>query len=202
MHILFADDHKMFADAAVALIYQAHPQARIDVVGDYQELSVQIRQNPDYDVVICDLHMPGGRQRHAIAQIRSVCESALIILITGSADPGEIGNAFAQGADAFVHKTQSATELVRIVEQFAARRQHSPDEDLADCSSSLSNPLSRRERETLRLVATGKQTKEIAQSMQIAPTTVKVYIRSLLKKTGSKTRTELAVFAIEKGYRP
>jgi DNA-binding NarL/FixJ family response regulator len=202
MHILFADDQKMFADAAVALIYQAHPEARIDVVGDYQELSVQIRQNPDYDVVICDLHMPHGQQWHAIAQIRQVCESALIILITGSADSAEIGKALSQGADAFVHKTQSGTELVRIVEQFADRRRHSPDKDLSDHRPSLSRPFSRREHQTLRLVATGKQTKEIAQSMQIAPTTVKVYIQSLLKKTGCKTRTELAVFAIEKGYQP
>lgn len=202
MRILFADDQKMFVDAAVALIFRSHPHALIEIVADYQQLYEKVGQTPCYDIVICDLHMPGADRSEGIANIRRLCANAKIILITGSADSAEIGNALSQGADAFIHKTQNGLELVRIIDRLAASLTSRADPAHLKFIPSVEIRFSRREQQTLRLVATGRSTKEIAQLMKLAPPTVKVYIRSLLRKTGAKTRTELAVFAIERGFRP
>lgn len=59
--------------------------------------------------------------------------------------------------------------------------------------------LSEREREILRLVATGASNKQIAQQLTISTNTVKVHLRNIFSKTGAASRTEATLYAIRKG---
>lgn len=61
-------------------------------------------------------------------------------------------------------------------------------------------PLSEREVEILRLVASGASNKEIATRLTISPNTVKVHVRNIFGKIGLQSRTEAALFAIQHGY--
>src|SRR4030067_1992784 len=62
--------------------------------------------------------------------------------------------------------------------------------------------LSQREREILRLVATGASNKEIARQLSISVNTVKVHLRNIFAKTGVASRTEATLFAIREGLVP
>src|SRR5713101_2752074 len=59
--------------------------------------------------------------------------------------------------------------------------------------------LSDREREILRLVATGASNKDIARQLTISPNTVKVHLRNIFAKIGSASRTEATLYAIRAG---
>ncbi|HRE28092.1 MAG TPA: response regulator transcription factor, partial [Anaerolineales bacterium] len=61
------------------------------------------------------------------------------------------------------------------------------------------NPLSEREIEILKLVASGAANKEIAAQLVISPNTVKVHVRNIFAKIGVQSRTEAAVYAIKHG---
>lgn len=63
-----------------------------------------------------------------------------------------------------------------------------------------SAPLSEREVEILRLVASGASNKEIAARLTISPNTVKVHVRNIFGKIGVQSRTEAALYAIQHGY--
>lgn len=196
--ILLADDQQLFADSAVALIAKHWPSADVQTVSDHKQLLDIVRSRPPFDVVVLDLRMPGPSEIDPIEVIHRHSGEAAIILISGSADAVEIGRALSAGADAFVHKNQGGEDLITTLEKFLTGRAEEetagPGDSLALRSGSIR--FSKREFETLKLISDGRSTKEIAQELKIAPATVKVYIKSLLKKTGCPTRTALAVFAL------
>ena len=109
--VLIADDERLFVDA-LELILAA--DARIEVVGralDGREAIALARElNPD--VVLIDLSMPGIDGFGAIAAILAEKASRRVVVLSGSADPGDMEKALAAGASRYLMKDRIADELV------------------------------------------------------------------------------------------
>ena len=71
-----------------------------------------------------------------------------------------------------------------------------PDESSASAEASWPAGLTGREVEVLRLVASGKSNREIAEKLFVSPNTVANHVRNILGKTGTANRTEAAAFAL------
>ena len=200
LRIVIADDYTLIAESLAALLAQEWPTAVIDTVIDYASLIEHLKVNPAYDFVVVDLGMPRPGAEPPLDEVRSASLSAVLILVSGSVDALEIGKAMSRGADAFVHKNQGAIDLIQTIGRFASTNRTAPSPAIVWSTDYLTHiKLSRRESQTLQLLAKGLATKEIALSLEIAPATVKIYLKSLFKKTSCHNRTELAVFAIRNG---
>lgn len=198
--VLLADDHNLFAEALVAMLKARWPFAQVDLATDFSELMIRLRTAKAYDLVISDIRMPGMIGASKTSEIVQACNSAKLVLISGDAQALDIAQALTDGASGFIHKSQTGADLISAIERIL----HQPPMDaaareLANEAAGVNTWFSRRELQTMELLIDGTSNKNIAALLGISPSTVKVYVTSLMKKTGAHTRTEIAVFGLRNG---
>lgn len=118
------------------------------------------------------------------SEIVQACKSARLVLISGDAQALDIAQALADGASAFIHKSQTGADLISAIESIL----HQTPTDAAAMeivneTAGLNACFSRRELQTMELLIDVTSNKNIAALLGISPSTVKVYITSLMKKT-------------------
>lgn len=160
---------------------------------------------PDLDLVVCDLHMPGGG---GIAVARAVGERVPVVMLTVSEQERDLLDAVAAGAVGYLVKTTPPEEL-RAGLWKAARGEpvFSPQlaalvlgefRRLAKAAGPV-QPLSEREREVLQYVARGHTYREIGEALFIAEKTVENHVRNILGKLHLNRKQELIRYAVEHG---
>ena len=110
------------------------------------------------------------------------------------------------GAKGFVSKTATADHLAHTIQLVLAGGTSVPAEMLTGVSPAAAaqepewfRRLSPREREVLAAVARGISNKQVARELNLAEVTVKLHLRAIFRKTGTKTRAEAAVLATKSG---
>ncbi|WP_374401722.1 response regulator transcription factor [Niveibacterium sp.] len=126
------------------------------------------------------------------------CPNAAPVLMAASEDPTLIAQAQAAGAQAVLQTTSSPLELTRALESVCRGHSrfayHPPARQVEEWQ-----PPTPRQVEVLRLIARGRQNKQIACELGIAERTVKLHVTALFSITGARNRTHLLVRAKELG---
>jgi len=197
IRILLADDHELFSEALSALLFERWRDAKLRRVSTFIDLIRALEHEGGFDLVITDLRMPELISESQIANIVEASGDARLILLSGDAQEVDIPQALADGASGFVHKGQPGVDLIFAIEAALKplqqdtqelQKEHEPKE--------LVPHFSRREIQILTLLFDGRSNKQIANELGISPATVKVYIKSLMRKAGVSTRNALAVFGL------
>jgi DNA-binding NarL/FixJ family response regulator len=209
--IVLADDQPLVR-GGFKLILEA--EADFEVVGEAGdgEEAVAVARRLQPDVVLMDVQMPkldGLKATRRIGEEREI-GSRVLILTTFEQDD-YVFEALRAGASGFMLKNAAPEELVRAVRTVAAgdallapsvtRR---VIEEYAQRAVSTKNDagldtLTDREREVLRLLATGKSNAELAAHLFLGEGTVKTHVSHLLGKLGLRDRVQAVVFAYESG---
>lgn len=157
------------------------------------------------DLVVCDLHMPGGG---GIEVARQRGDATAIVILTVSEAERDLLDAVAAGARGYLVKTTPPDQLRRALAAAAdGEPVFSPQlaslvlgefRRLAKKSGKV-EVLSDREREVLQHVARGHTYAEIGETLFISPKTVENHVRNILKKLHLNRRQELIRFAVEHG---
>jgi len=185
--------------------------ADIQVVGKAAsgDEAVRVVDDTRPDVVLMDLIMPGMDGVEATRQVKHICPSAQVIILTSYHEDEHIFPAIRAGALSYVLKDIDPDELAAAVRRaYAGEAMLNPQvaarmvKELRGGAQEEANPfqeLTDREMDVLRLIAGGKNNQEIAEELVIGEKTVKTHITSLLAKLHLKDRTQAAVYAWQSG---
>lgn len=203
--VLVIDDHRVVAEALVALLSTCDQIEVVDLVTDpAQIVDAIIDHKPD--IVVCDLEMPGGDPLERAAVGVSQSPNTKILVLTAHPTDAHIARAIDMGVRGFLTKHEPAEAVVDGIYAIAAGHSIYSDEVKARMVMSEGMhaeikllSLTPRELSVVRLVAQGLTTAQIADQISRSPKTIDNQISSALAKTNSANRVELSRWAIREG---
>jgi len=218
IRILVVDDHTLFRRGLTALL-QRDPQ--FEVVGDAGDAGEAQRRAQALrpDLILLDNHLPGVNGVDALPALLEAAPGARVLMLTVSEDEHDLAAALRNGACGYLLKTIEGDALAMAIRR-AMRGESVVSEEMtgklvaayrgaaapqAAPASTPAAPVSRldalspREHEILRGIALGQGNKEIARTLGIAETTVKIHVQHILRKLDVSSRVHAAVIAAEHG---
>lgn len=210
IRILLADDHKLFIEGLRELI---KTQKDIELAGQAEDGLKAIEQakliNPD--VILMDISMPELNGIKALKKILPDFPDIKVIMLSMYNSRELIVESLRAGARGYVLKECSCEELYEAVRTVMSGNYYIARSSLQvmiedylrllkDDEKNSARMLSEREREVLKLLAEGKNTKEIGYELLISKNTVDVHRRHIMEKTGCSTVASLVRYAIREGY--
>ena len=203
IRVLIADDHSVVREG-LRMFLGRDPE--LEVVGEAAdgreavERSRQLRP----DVVLMDLLMPVMDGIAAISVIRNELPEIEVIALTSVLESAAVVGAVKAGAIGYLLKDTKAPELRKAIKAAAAGQVQLSPQASAYLMREVRTPemtevLTEREMEVLRLLVQGQSNKEIARDLQIAEDTVKTHVKHILAKLGVQSRTQAVLGAIRLG---
>jgi two-component system NarL family response regulator len=200
LRVLIADDHPLMREGIAALLASQEGFAVVAQAADGFDAVAQFeRHRPDLCLV--DLQMPGSDGVAAIVAIRRLDPAAHIIVLTTFGGDARVAAALRAGAAAYLLKDVLGTELVATVRAVCAgQKVISPALKRELAAHAVSDTLSARELDVLRLAACGRSNREIGAALVISEATVKTHMSTILAKLGARDRTHAVAIAVQRGY--
>jgi two-component system, NarL family, nitrate/nitrite response regulator NarL len=209
VRLMVVDDHTLFRRGLVALLAA---DASLKVVGEASDAGEAVRQAAALqpDVILLDNHLPGVTGIQALPGLKDAAPQARVLLLTVSEDEADLQAALRGGAHGYLLKTIEGDLLAqaihrsmrgepvispemtgKLVSAFQTSGQPAADAGRRDPLAHLSA----RERQVLEQIALGASNKEIARTLAIAETTVKIHVQHILRKLDLTSRVQAAVYA-------
>jgi DNA-binding NarL/FixJ family response regulator len=204
--LFLVDDHSLFLSGL-----RAELGTPVDIVGDAGDADSAVEgilaTRPD--VVLLDVHLPGGGGRAVLEAVLRVLPETRFLAISVSDAAEDVISVIRAGAGGYVTKSISPADLVAairtvrdgdavfsprlagfVLDAFRGRLAAPFDPEL--------DQLTNREREVLRHIARGYSYKEVAQSLHLSARTVETHVSSVLRKLQLSSRHELARWASDR----
>ncbi|MBO4868516.1 MAG: response regulator transcription factor [Clostridia bacterium] len=149
------------------------------------------------DMIIMDLLTGDGESAFGIAKrIKEKYPAIKIIAVSPVPEQSWPERAKKAGADSFWYKETDGADLIGVMDRTAAGESVYPDRSPeVMLGLARSTEFTERELEVLRIITTGATNGDVAEELGISENTVKTHVRSMLAKTGFRSRTELAIKA-------
>ncbi|SFA80579.1 two component transcriptional regulator, LuxR family [Cohnella sp. OV330] len=220
IRILLADDHAVVRRGLHVML---STQGGLELVGEasngIETLELAARLAPD--IILMDLQMPVLDGLATMERLRDNGSEAKVIVLTSYADQDHVLPAVRAGARGYLLKDVEPEDLIRAIRrvhegkielhseiagqllELVTAADHPAVDSRLPAVGSVASPfgeLTRREREVLELLASGKNNKEIAAVLYISEKTVKTHVSHVLDKLGVPDRTQAALLAVKHGH--
>jgi two-component system, NarL family, response regulator NreC len=201
VRILLADDHDMVR-AGIRSVLATQPDLEVVAEADDGDAAVIAAGAHRPDVAILDITMPGRNGVAATKEILGLGHGTRIIALSMHCDRQFITAMLSAGASGYLLKNTAERELIPAIRAvLAGETWLSPQatEVLASTCADGEALLTDREREVLALLANGKSSKEIADSLFISARTVETYRAQIMDKLDIRTIAGLTKYAVRHG---
>jgi DNA-binding NarL/FixJ family response regulator len=205
--VFLVDDHQMFRSGVRAELGDL-----VEVVGEAADVESAVegirRTRPD--VVLLDVHLPGGGGKAVIETLKPELPDLVFLALSVSDAAEDVIAVIRAGARGYVTKTISSPDLATAVQRVRdGDAVFSPrlagfvlDAFAGDTPPDVDDPeldqLSPREREVMRLIARGYTYKEIARRLELSVKTVETHVSAVLRKLQLSSRHELTRWATDR----
>ena len=205
IRIILADD-QLLIRAGIHALLDSLPECELvaECSDGHQAIAAVLQHKPD--VILLDIAMPGPTWIEVARAIRLVDQETRILMLSSIDRRETIEEAMQAGADGYLLKDFVLAELLAALAAVRnGQRYLSPRiEQLRLEPTASGNPASKtlltaRQLEVLRMVASGKTTKEIARLLCISPKTVEFHRGRLMERIGAHDVTGLTRFALQNG---
>jgi len=202
--ILIADDHAVVRNGLTKILKEADGGICVDEAENGQEALAKALQ-ASYEMVLMDISMPGRGGLEVLKEIKSHRPKLPVLMLSMHPEEEYAVRALRAGASGYVTKDSAAEELVGAVRKVLGGGRYvsaSLAEKLAfEMEADVDRPpheiLSDREFQVMRMIASGKTVKEIAQELSLSVKTISTYRSRILEKMRLKNNAELTRYAFE-----
>jgi DNA-binding NarL/FixJ family response regulator len=214
--VVLVDDHGLFRSGV-----RSELGRQVEVIGEADDVqpAIDLIGSVQPDVVLLDVHLPGGGGQAVIQAIKPLFPAVRFLALSASDAPEDVIAVIRAGARGYVTKTISTAELADAIKRVAAgdavfshrlagfvldafaasgASGSSGSSDVKPSFDPELDQLTSREREVLRLIAQGYTYKEIARELYISVKTVESHVSSVLRKLQLSSRHQLTRWATER----
>ncbi len=206
IRVVLADDHVFVRDGIKSLLEN---EANIEVVGEATDglEALKVVETEQPDLLILDIRMPNMTGIEVVEKLRSQNNLVKIVMLSMHESEEYVLKSIKAGADGYLLKGSSKEEFLKALHTVANGGKYFSGDISSILISQLSNPLAsmdikqtidedmmitKREKEILKLLLSGKGNKEIAEALDISKRTAEVHRFNLMKKLKVKNLIELS----------
>ncbi|AXB58555.1 response regulator transcription factor [Flavobacterium fluviale] len=211
IRVVLADDHVFVRDGIKSLLEN---EANIEVVGEAIDGAdaLEVVEESKPDLLIVDIRMPNLTGIEVVEKLRSENNDVKIIMLSMHESEEYVLKSIKAGADGYLLKGSSKEEFLKALHSVAAGGKYFSGDISSILISQLTNSspslepkqnlgeemmITKREKEILTLLLSGKGNKEIAEALDISKRTAEVHRFNLMKKLKVKNLMELSNKAAE-----
>jgi len=203
-NILIADDHAIVRRGLKQLLEEHYPFVVIGEAATADEL-ITIAQSQEWDIVICDMSMPGKSGLDALQRLQQLLPKLPVLIMSMYPEDQYAIRVLKAGAYGYLGKESIHDDLVNAIEAVRRGKKYITPaiaEKLANVAHIPSNAvlhdlLSKREFDVLKLLAAGKSISDIASLLLLSATTVSTYRFRILEKMNMQSNAALTRYALE-----
>lgn len=214
--VLMVDDHALFRDGMRYVLQQLADEVEVIDSGNFADGMKQAASNPDLDLALLDLHMPGSDGVRSILAFHQSNPSIPLVVVSGSDQREDIERVMEYGAMGFISKMSSSKIMLAALRMVMDGGVYLPPQLLQQAMIGLDqgvvadrrsdrankNGLTARQMQTLQYLAEGLSNKEISNKMNLAEGTVKIHTAAVYQALRVSSRLEAVNAARRLGFLP
>ena len=201
--LLIADDHPLFREALRGAVSRLVPGASLHEADNAASLFAMVDAQPDADLLLLDLNMPGTHGFSALVHLRGLYPELPIVMVSAREEAGVIRRALDHGAMGFIPKSSNAEVLGTALRQVLDGDRWIPGVAVSAPSTPADeHDIAARVREltpqqfrVLQMLGSGKLNKQIGYELGVSEATIKAHMSAILRKLGASNRTQAVLMA-------